>query len=51
MVVDNETNLAERDKILINYYDGGSVSTAPDTLSSDEVTVGYAPVSNYQSDG
>ena len=51
MVVDNETNLAERDKILINYYDGGSVSTSPDTLSSDEITVGYAPVSNYQDDG
>ena len=51
IVVDNETNLAQRDKILINYYDGGSLNVLPDTKYNDIVTIGYAPVTNFQSNG
>ena len=51
VVVDNETNLAERDKLLINYYDGAKTVTSSDSNISDEITVGYTPVSEFASNG
>lgn len=51
IVVDNETSLAERDKLLINYYDGAKTVSSSDTNITDEITIGYTPVSNYASNG
>jgi len=51
VVVDNETSLAERDKLLINYYDGAKTVSSSDANITDEITVGYTPVSNYASNG
>ena len=49
VIVDNETNLAERDKILINYYDeGGSGPETTEPDGTDAITVGYAcSLENY----
>lgn len=47
LVVDNETNLAERDQILINYYDASADVTPTENVQEDLVTIGYAPLSNY----
>ena len=42
IVVDNETNLAERDKILINYYNQDDVTPATvTTVGSDDITMVY----------
>ncbi len=52
IVVDNETNLAERDKLLINYYNPGEATpTTANTVGSDDITIGYAPVNSYLDDG
>ena len=52
IVVDNETNLAERDKLLINYYNPGEVTpTTSNTVGSDDITIGFAPVNTYADDG
>ena len=53
IVVDNETNLAERDKILINYYNPGDMTPATsNTTGSDIITVGYAcDLENYTDNG
>lgn len=44
MVVDNETNLAERDSVLINYYDVQADSETIENLQEDDVTLGFAPI-------
>ena len=44
MVVDNETNLAERDKLLINYYDVATDGVPIDTTEEDSVILGFAPI-------
>ena len=52
IVVDNETNLAQRDKILINYFAPGNTTAAqPTTVGSDDVTVGFAPITAYADNG
>ena len=53
IVVDNETNLAERDKVLINYYNPGDVTPATaNTVGSDDITIGYAcDLENYADNG
>ena len=51
MVVDNETNLAERDQLLINYYDVQADSVAVDNVQTDTVAIGHAPITNYVQDG
>ena len=52
IIVDNETNLAERDKLLINYYNPGEVTpTSSNTVGSDDITIGFAPVNTYADDG
>ena len=53
IIVDNETNLAQRDKLLINYFNPGDVSpTTSSTVGSDDITIGFAcDLENYQSDG
>jgi hypothetical protein len=49
VIVDNETNLAERDKILINFYDRGSPGTdTPEDDGKQTIVIGYAcEISNY----
>jgi len=51
MIVDNETNLAERDSLLINYYDVQADSIPMDSIQEDEITIGHAPITNYIQDG
>ena len=52
IVVDNETNLAERDKILINYYRPGDVESATvTTVGTDDITIGFTPIDEYADDG
>lgn len=52
MVIDNETSLAERDLILINYKGADGVSsTQPSTTVEGDVTIGYTTISNYVDDG
>jgi len=52
MVIDNETNLAERDLVLINYKGSeGITSIQPSTTVEGDVTIGYTTISNYADDG
>ena len=39
MVVDNETNLAERDQVLINYYDLDADTTVTSEMTTDYTTI------------
>ena len=51
-VVDNETNLAERDLILLNYYtttlDGNTTIVEPDSM---KINIGTAPLSSIVDNG
>ena len=51
MVVDNETNLAERDSLLINYYDVSENTNAIENTVEDEITIGFAPIKEYTQEG
>tara|TARA_B100001057_G_scaffold91069_1_gene87381 strand:+ start:12516 stop:16928 length:4413 start_codon:yes stop_codon:yes gene_type:complete len=52
LIVDNETNLAERDQLLINYYNPSDATpSSSSTIGSDDITIGYAPVNTYADDG
>ena len=44
LVVDNETNLAERDKLLINYYNGDRTETIINDTITKYMTIGSAPI-------
>ncbi|HAW04081.1 MAG TPA: hypothetical protein DCW83_05295, partial [Saprospirales bacterium] len=44
LVVDNETNLAERDKLLINYYNGDRTETITNGTITKYMTIGSAPI-------
>jgi len=53
-VVDNETNLSQRDVIFLNYLSGQTASNYSSTTNTPTVTVGQAPVSSsvvYNSSG
>ena len=45
-VVDNETNLSQRDTIFLNYLSGETASNYSASTNTPTVTVGQAPISN-----
>jgi len=53
IVVDNETNLAERDLLLINYKGAEPISSISPTSTTIDgnVTIGYTTISNYSDNG
>ena len=50
-IVDNETNLAHQDRIVIDYYKQGEMLTSGGTEVTDTMVLGYSDIYDYSSVG